>query len=125
MKVLLPINPEYARKIFDGSKKYEFRRVIFKNKDVNTIVVYATNPIKRIIGEFEIEYILHDEIKKLWEITKDNAGISENLFKRYFSDKTKGYAIKIKNPKKYDKKLTLKDINKNVPQSFIYLGNEI
>jgi predicted transcriptional regulator len=32
MKVILSIKPEYAFKIFDGTKKFEFRRVIFKKK---------------------------------------------------------------------------------------------
>ena len=30
MKILLSIKPEFAEKIFSGSKKYEFRRRIFK-----------------------------------------------------------------------------------------------
>lgn len=33
MKVLLSIKPEFAERIFNGSKKYEFRKVIFKNPD--------------------------------------------------------------------------------------------
>ena len=34
MKVLLSIKPEFAEKIFDGTKLYEFRRSIFKNKNI-------------------------------------------------------------------------------------------
>ena len=30
MKILLSIKPEFAERIFDGSKKYEFRKVIFR-----------------------------------------------------------------------------------------------
>jgi len=37
MKILLSIKPEYAEKIFAGTKKYEFRRSIFKNPDVKTV----------------------------------------------------------------------------------------
>ena len=36
MKIVLSIKPEYAEKIFSGSKKYEFRRMIFKAPDVKT-----------------------------------------------------------------------------------------
>ena len=77
MKVLLSIKPEFALKIFDGSKKYEYRRAIFKNQEVSTVIVYASDPIKRIIGEFEIEDILHEEPRALWVKTKNHAGISE------------------------------------------------
>lgn len=47
MKVLLSINPEYVEKIFSGIKKYEYRRSIFKNEAVDTIVIYSTSPIKK------------------------------------------------------------------------------
>ena len=53
MKVLLSIKPEFADKIFNGTKKYEYRRSIFKKKEVKTVVVYASSPIQKIIGEFE------------------------------------------------------------------------
>lgn len=52
---LLSIKPEFANKIFDGTKKFEFRKSIFKNKDVTTVVVYVSSTIEKIIGEFEIE----------------------------------------------------------------------
>jgi predicted transcriptional regulator len=74
MKVLLSIKPEYANKIFDGSKKFEFRRTIFKESSVKTIVVYASSPVKRIIGEFEIENILLEDLDILWKKTKKFAG---------------------------------------------------
>lgn len=38
MKVLLSIKPQFAIKIFDGTKKFEFRKIIFKNSDIQTVV---------------------------------------------------------------------------------------
>ncbi len=122
MRVLLSIKPEYAEKIFNGTKKYEFRRSVFKNQNVKTIVVYASSPVQRVIGEFEIEKILNDDLHQLWDKTKEFSGISENFFFEYFNNKEKGYAIKIKKTKRYDKSLSLKDdFNATPPQSFMYL----
>lgn len=122
MKVLLSIKPEFAEKIFNGTKLYEFRRSIFKNKNINTVVVYASSPVRRVIGEFEIDTILNSELNMLWEETKDFSGISENFFFEYFSNKEKGFAIKIKRTKLYKKPLSLKDdFNTTPPQSFMYL----
>lgn len=122
MRVLLSIKPEYAEKIFDGTKKYEFRRSVFKNQDVKTVVVYASSPIQQVIGEFEIEKILNYDLHKLWEKTKEFSGISERFFFEYFINKEKGFAIKIKCTKRYDKALSLKeDFNVTPPQSFMYL----
>lgn len=122
MKVLLSIKPEYAQKIFDGTKKYEFRRSVFKKKNVKTVVVYASSPVQQVIGEFEIETILNHNIQELWNLTKDYSGVTKNLFFDYFINKEKGYAIKIKEAKLYDKALSIKDdFNATPPQSFIYL----
>ena len=125
MKVLLSIKPEFADKIFGGTKKYEFRRSIFKKKEVKTIVVYASSPVQKIIGEFEIETIIKEELNRLWELTKDLSGISEDYFFEYFRNKEAGFAIKIKRTKKYNTPLSIKeDFNATPPQSFMYLTKE-
>ncbi len=122
MKVILSIKPEFAKKIFQGSKKFEFRRTLFKNKEVVKIVVYASAPISKVIGEFEIDSILYDEIDPLWEITSRHSGITEEYYNDYFVGKDKGYAIKVKNPIKYDEYLCIRETyGIRPPQSFAYL----
>ena len=66
MKILLSIKPEFANKIFEGTKKFEYRRSIFKNQKVTKVVVYASSPVQKIIGEFEIDYILTGPVQSLW-----------------------------------------------------------
>ncbi len=123
MKVILSIKPEYANKIFDGTKKYEFRRAIFKNPDIKKIVVYSSSPVQKIIGEFEIDQIITHDLVTLWKKTKKYSGISEDFFFEYFGDKELGFAIKIKNTKLYRiPKCIRKDYNLFPPQSFLYLS---
>lgn len=122
MKVLLSIKPEFAEMIFSGIKRYEFRRSIFKNPNVRTVVVYASSPVQKVIGEFEIETVIKAELEALWEQTKEHAGINEEFFFSYFSNKKSGFAIQIKKVKKYKKALCLReDFNATPPQSFMYL----
>ncbi len=122
-KVLLSIKPEFANKIFEWTKKYEFRKTIFKEKGIKKVVVYASSPVQKVIWEFEIEVIIHKEKTSLWQETSNFSWISELFFNDYFSKKEKWYAIKIKKTKKYKKPLCLKsDFNINFPpQSFQYL----
>jgi predicted transcriptional regulator len=121
-KVLLSIKPEYAELIFSGKKKYEFRRTIFKNRNVTTVVVYASSPVQKVIGEFEIEKILFHDLKALWNKTSKHAGIDEDYFYSYFRNKTEGFAIKIKNIMKYNNPLCIReDLSLSPPQSFIYI----
>ena len=123
MKVLLSIKPEFAMKIFSGTKKYEYRRAIFKNRDIGIVIVYATDPVRRVIGEFEIEHILYDEPQSLWLKTKNYAGISEKRFFDYFTNKLKGYAIKVKKATMYDDPLPLNSLQvSSPPQSFVYIS---
>ena len=119
MKVVLSIKPEYAFKIFDGTKKFEFRRSIFKNQNVKSIIVYASSPIQKVIGEFEIEEVLNNDLATLWELTQDFSGISKEYFYNYFTKKKQGFAIKIKNSKKYINPKCLKqDFDLSPPQAF-------
>jgi len=122
MKVLLSIKPEYAEKIFEGEKKFEFRRAIFKNPKTTHVVVYVSSPIQKVIGEFEIDEIVHDEISILWEKTQYYSGITKEKFFAYFSNKEKGYAIKIGKITEYKEPLSLKtNFQCSPPQSFVYL----
>ena len=122
MKVLLSIKPEFAERIFDGSKKFEFRKAIFKDERITTVVVYASSPTQMVIGEFKIDSIINDEPMKVWRKTKKHAGINEDYFFQYFADREIAYAIKVKNVKRYRKPLCLRqDFNLTPPQSFMYL----
>lgn len=122
MRALLSIKPEYAFKIFEGEKKFEFRKIIFKNPNIKTVVVYASSPVKQVIGEFEIDDIFSLAPDMLWEMTKEHSGISEEFFFEYFANREVAHAIKIKKTRRYRKPLNLKeDFNAAPPQSYRYL----
>lgn len=121
MKVVLSIKPEFAEKIFEGTKKFEFRKSIFKNKEVETVIVYASSPVQKVIGEFDIEHIINDKLDELWDLTQNYAGITEEYFYDYFQNKEYGFAIKIKKYRKYKIPKNLKEeFNLLPPQSFSY-----
>lgn len=122
MIVLLSIKPEFADKIFDGTKKYEYRKSIFKRTDIRKIIVYASSPIKKVIGEFTIEDILNDKVELIWENTALLSGITKKFYLTYFENKDKAYAIKIGHATRYNRARKLSDYNIHfAPQSFTYL----
>jgi predicted transcriptional regulator len=121
MKVVLSIKPEFANKIFDGTKKFEFRKAIFKNEKIKTVIVYSSSPVQQVIGEFEIERIINHDIDTLWDLTHQESGITEDYFYKYFADRVEGFAIQIKKVKKYRTPKCLRtDFNLFPPQSFAY-----
>jgi predicted transcriptional regulator len=122
MKIILSIKPEFANKIFEGDKKFEFRRSIFKNKNVSKVIVYASSPISKVIGEFEIGEILFKDLNTLWKETKEFSGITEDYFYDYFEGKENGFALEVKRVKRYKKELCIKEsFGKVPPQSFAYI----
>ncbi|OIO87016.1 MAG: hypothetical protein AUK32_04580 [Candidatus Aquicultor secundus] len=126
MSVLLSIKPKYVEKIIDGDKKYEFRKAIFK-VDCQMIYIYASMPVKKIVGAIFPGQVDEDTPKNLWLKYKDLAGIQENEFFEYYAGKAKGFAIEIgqvglfENP--IDPRECLPDFSP--PQSFCYVNDEL
>lgn len=123
MKVLLSIKPQFVKEIFNGNKKFEYRKAIFKNENIKTIVVYATMPIGKIVGEFEIDTILMAHPSDIWQKTKKHSGITEEFYDEYFSGRDMAYAIKIKSLNEYREPICPYTNNANftAPQSFKYI----
>lgn len=121
--VLLSIRPEYAERILDGTKKYELRRKIFSNRAVKRIIVYATSPVRQVVGEFEIDEIIETDIAELWKQTARDSGVGKTFFEAYFSGLSAGYAIKIKRATRYRQPMKLVDDFdiEYPPQFFMYL----
>lgn len=124
MRILLSIKPEYAEKILDGNKRYEFRRVVPKANGVTTVVIYATKPIGMVIGEFDIDGVLSEKPSALWAQTSKYSGISKKFFNEYFRGRDTGHAIKVKEARRYETPVDLGSVLGHgvAPQSFCYLG---
>lgn len=121
MKVLMSIKPKYVNKIFTGEKLYELRRKIFQKK-VNSIVVYSSSPIMRVIGEIEIEDIIVGTPVSIFQQFEDKICISREDYFSYFSNTNIAYALKIGKVYKYPIPKKLSDFGvTRAPQSYIYL----
>lgn len=119
--MLISINPEHVENIFNGSKKYEYRKIRCK-KDVEKIIIYSTYPIMKVVGEAKVEEILEDSPDNIWEGTKKYSGIDLQFYQKYFKDRSKAIAYKLTNIKKYNIPKDLASYGiKAAPQSFIYV----
>ena len=117
----MSIKPEFVSGIVTGSKRFEFRRRIFR-RPVSVVVIYATAPIQQVIGEFDIKQVILDEPTKLWRKTRQASGIEKLRFFEYFSGCNHGYAIEIGDVRLYEEPLSLEHhFGIRPPQSFMYL----
>lgn len=119
--ILLSIKPEYAHKILEGTKKFEFRRKI-PAKVIDKIIIYSTAPECKVIGEASINGIIKKAPTPLWEETKNFAGISRTAYRKYFHGCQVAYAFCIKEVTVYQQVKELSDFGISYsPQSFIYI----
>ena len=127
MRVLLSIKPEYAEKILNGTKRFEYRKAVPRNEDVRTVVIYATMPIGMVIGEFEVGRVLREKPADLWRRTKSASGITREFFDSYFEGRNQAMAITVKKPKRYATPKSLEAVSgsRTPPQSFQYLAAEV
>lgn len=95
MNALLSIKPEFAEKILAGEKQYEFRRTTFRDAEsVDCVYLYASSPVKQIVGAFTIQRVVEATPTELWELFGDQSGIEKReRFIDYFEGVETGYAI--------------------------------
>ena len=94
MKAIMSIKPEYVQLIFEGKKKYEFRRTRLTYA-VSEIMLYATKPKGRIVGYIRTDKQISGTPERVWALTKNEAGVSRRDFFKYFGDCTTAYAYRI------------------------------
>lgn len=122
-RVLLSIKPNFANAILEGTKIFELRRTVFRSPTVRKIILYASSPVSRVIGEFILDGILALEPKKLWQVTGEGAGVDREFFDKYFRGCEIGFALKVHRPRRYAELLRLEEHFElsRPPQSFCYL----
>lgn len=119
IEIVLPIRKEFSDKIFSGEKKFEFRKSIPKNH-VSKIYIYESRGCGAIVGEIDVDYVLCDTPKDLWNVTKQASGIDYESYLTYFKGKTKAYAYPIKKYTKYECPKNLSEFGlSTAPQNFV------
>jgi len=121
-QALLSIHPEHAEAILSGTKSFEFRKVAFR-REIETVLIYATAPISKVIGSFEVETIISAEPSAIWEQASHSSGLTKERFDKYYTGKSVAHAIKVMNPKRFYRPKPLSAYVKSgtPPQSFCYV----
>ncbi len=121
VQILLSIKPEFVARIFDGVKKFEFRKTV-ASRDIDTIVIYSSAPVMQVVGEVRVHGILGGAPDDLWQKTKSAAGITREFFDYYFAGRDMAYAYVLGDVVRYDVPKTLSDFGlRAAPQGFVYL----
>lgn len=121
--IVLSIKPKYAELILSGSKTVEFRRA-WAAKAVDTIAIYASAPIQKLIGVVQVSELVRATPTTLWGYCSSHGGgLSKAELSLYFKGKDTGFAILLHDAKRLPQGVDPKKVIKNFspPQSFRYI----
>jgi predicted transcriptional regulator len=126
VNVLLSVKPQFAELIFEGTKRFECGKVAFARADVHKVIVYASSPVRSIVGEFQIGETILDTPESVWAKTSADSGVDRELFFEYFSGRKIACALGIERAVKYSSPIDPRkgDPGFTPPQSFRYLDQE-
>lgn len=120
----MPIRPVYAQLLIEGKKHFEFRRSAI-SFDLTHMIIYASSPLKRILGVAKVNRVCIASPEETWARTKQYAGIKKGDFQQYFLNSEIAYSIEIEPEMtlRLDRQISPKEIDPNfqVPQSFKYV----
>ena len=124
-RLLMSINPEHVENILSGNKKFEFRKTKCK-EHIDSIIIYSTSPVMKIVAEAEVTDIIEDTPQAIWKKTKYAAGIDKSFFDKYYSGRNTAVAYVLGKVKRYEAPKRLSDFGvKAAPQSYVYVRERI
>lgn len=127
--LLLSIRPEFAEKIFGGTKTAELRRTRPRVKRGDWVYVYVASPVKALRGAFRVNKVIDDLPHKLWRKVKHVAGVTRKQFDDYYEGAERAYAILLEQVRHFAHAVHLKHLRQRwprfrPPQSYFYIPNE-
>lgn len=120
---VMSIRPQFAEAILSGVKLVEFRKRRLA-PDVSTVLMYATLPVGRVIGVFEVAGYDVASPSALWERHKKHAGIARSGYRAYYRGSSTAVGILVRDVRRLARPVPLAELDATlpVPQSFIYLA---
>ncbi|MDD1385948.1 hypothetical protein [Curtobacterium poinsettiae] len=121
---VMAIHPRYANAILEGQKLVEFRKRKLAD-DITTVLIYATAPIQKVVGEFSIKETVVDDPSAIWAAYGNVGIIDESSFGDYYASSTHAVALLVGQATRYRRPHALADLDtKSIPQSFYYVSRK-
>jgi predicted transcriptional regulator len=94
--LFISVKPEFAKKIIAEEKKIELRKIKPHVGVGDYVIIYASSPMKSVIGFGTIQQIIETTPERMWEQYSSVLGIDKSRFDDYYDGKERAIGIKIK-----------------------------
>ncbi len=126
--ILLSIQPRYAKKIFEGEKKVELRRIRPNVRNGDLVIIYASSPVMAVMGSFSVDHVMMKRPRDLWPFVEQKACVSREEFDSYYKGSRLAVGIFFSDARTVDNPLRLQEIREmwpdfHPPQGYRYLAS--
>lgn len=126
--LFISVKPEFANKIIAKEKCIELRKIKPHVNAGDYIIIYASSPIKCVVGFGRIKQILDITPIEMWNNHSAYLGIDEDRFYNYYQGRNRAIGIEIETIKSVTPitlaSLKRVDANFQPPQIYRYLTNK-
>ncbi len=128
--LLLSLRPMYAEMILAGRKSVELRRIRPRAEAGTLVVVYASSPVRHVLGTCRVIDITEAAPTAIWNLHGPQTGIGRATFRDYFHGVDRGVAISVGAPHRLASPVSLDEmrdlsVTLEPPQSFRYIASEV
>jgi len=122
----MSIHPRYADAILEGTKEVEFRKRALAS-DISIVLLYATAPVRRLVGTFQLSDTLTANPRDLWQQFAPVGGIEKDAFDAYYLGRDVGVALLVASPRRFDIPVRLEQLSPSPgpPQSVAYIPADV
>ena len=127
--VVLSLKPRFAEAILSGAKTVELRRTVPKIVVPTRALLYATTPVRALIGTCIITRVQSAELEVLWRECGPRSALRYHEFLQYFEGLDVGTALTLIQPRAFRRQVSLQDLRARPrsfrpPQSFAYVDTK-
>jgi len=128
--VVLSIKPVYSKAILEGRKTVELRRRFpISAGNGARAYIYATSPVKAMVGTGAIREVLNLAVEQIWTRFESMALVARDPFDKYFEGIDHGFALILEDVKILPRSLSLGELRERFgfrpPQSFLYAKHDL
>lgn len=124
--LLLSLKPTFAELLLSGEKTVELRRVRPRAAAGTLAIVYASTPVRAVLGTCTVADIGEEHPSVIWRLHGPRTGLRWHEFNEYFLGQGSAVAITVIAPCRLDEPVPLRVLRAgpygfSPPQSFRYL----
>lgn len=120
--IMISTTPKYANLILDDESKNVFFYKVTPVNKVKRVLIYATAPVKAVVGEFDLEKIDICALSTAWNKYRSQSAMEKKEFDSYYEGKKEAHALISKESFRYSKPKKLEQFNMTKgPSGFQYL----